>query len=225
MVPTLGATPIGRAQEYCRLPANFGPARIVFSVARPAPGRASFPCTAGSRSSGRTKHGWTRYDVVGWGEPVRVNNWPVDGRWYGNKPVMLADVSGAEAENLIPRIERTVKAYNYSQSGDYRIWPGPNSNSFVAAILRTVPELGVNLPSNAVGRDFRDGFYLGQTDSGTGLEINLSGYAGLKVGWVEGIEINLLGLVAGLDLRYPGVKLPGYGRIGLEMPVTTALAR
>src|SRR2546425_6438788 len=26
---------------------------------------------------------WTRYDVVGWGEPVRLNNWPVDGRWYG----------------------------------------------------------------------------------------------------------------------------------------------
>ena len=81
-----------------------------FSVARPAPGRASFPCTAGSRSSGRTKHGGLVYDVVGWGEPVRVNNWPVDGRWYGNKPVMLADVSGAEAENLIPRIEKTVKA-------------------------------------------------------------------------------------------------------------------
>lgn len=173
----------------------------------------------------RNEARWTRYDVVGWGEPVRVNSWPVDGRWYGNEPVMLADISGTEAEKLIPRIEKTVKAYDYSQSGDYRIWPGPNSNSFVAAILRTVPELGVTLPSNAVGRDFRQGFYLGPTDSGTGLEINLSGYAGLKVGWVEGIEINFLGLVAGLDVRYPAVKLPGYGRVGIGSPVTTALAR
>ena len=26
--------------------------------------------------------------------------------------------------------------------------------------------------------------------------------------------MNVLGLVAGLDLRNPGVKLPGFGRIG-----------
>ena len=47
----------------------------------------------------------------------------------------------------------------------------------------------------------------------------------VKLGWVEGIEVNLLGLVAGLDLRHPGVKLPGFGRIGVESPVATALAR
>ena len=29
---------------------------------------------------------WTRYDVVGWGNPVRTNGWPPDGRWYGNTP-------------------------------------------------------------------------------------------------------------------------------------------
>jgi len=168
---------------------------------------------------------WQRYDVVGWGQPIRINNWPVDGKWYGNKPVMLADISGPEAEKLIPRIEATVKDYNYSQTGDYRIWPGPNSNSFIAAILRTVPELGLALPPNAVGRDFRYGFYAGRTDSGTGFEINLHGLAGLKLGWVEGVEVNLLGLVAGLDWRHPGLKLPGFGRIGIDLPVTTALAR
>src|SRR6201999_3520838 len=102
-----------------------------------------------------------------------------------------------------------VKDYAYRQDGDYRVWPGPNSNSFVAAVLRAVPELGVSLPPNAVGRDFRDGYYFGRTDSGTGLEMNLKGYAGIKVGWVEGVEINLLGLVAGIDLRQPAVKLPG----------------
>ena len=31
---------------------------------------------------------WTRYDVVGWGNPVRTNDWPPDGRWYGNTPVV-----------------------------------------------------------------------------------------------------------------------------------------
>jgi hypothetical protein len=31
--------------------------------------------------------------------------------------------------------------------------------------------------------------------------------------------------VAGLDLRHPGVKLPGFGRIGIDTPVASALAR
>jgi len=168
---------------------------------------------------------WTRYDVVGWGNPVRVNNWPADGRWYGNRPVAIADISGPDADKLIPRIEAAVRDYGFSQPGDYRVWPGPNSNSFTAAILRAVPELGVELPPNAVGRDFRDGFYAGRTDSGTGVELNLAGFAAVKLGWVEGLEVDLLGLVAGLDLRHPGVKLPGFGRIGVESPVATALAR
>ena len=168
---------------------------------------------------------WTRYDVVGWGNPVRTNGWPADGRWYGNMPVAIADVSGAQAEKLIPRIEAAVEAYKFNRAGDYRIWPGPNSNSFTAAILRAVPELGVALPPNAVGRDFRDGIYAGWTDSGTGVELNLGGFAAVKLGWVEGIEVDLLGLVAGLDLRHPGVKLPGFGRIGVDSPVATAMAR
>jgi hypothetical protein len=168
---------------------------------------------------------WTRYDVVGWGNPVRINGWPPDGRWYGNSPVAIADVSGPDAEALIPKFEAAVNAYRFARAGDYRIWPGPNSNSFTAAILRAVPELGVNLSPNAVGRDYRDRLYVGLTDSGTGLELNLHGLAALKIGWVEGIEFSLFGLVAGLDLRHPGLKLPGYGRIGLESPVATALAR
>jgi len=159
---------------------------------------------------------WTRYDVVGWGSPVRINGWAPDGRWFGDKPATVVDVSGPQAEALIPKIDAAVKAYQYRHAGDYKIWPGPNSNSFIAALLRAVPELGVTLPPNAIGRDFRDGFYAGLTDSRTGVELNLWGYAGFKLGWVEGIEVNLFGLVAGLDLRRPGLKLPGFGRIGLD---------
>jgi Protein of unknown function (DUF3750) len=204
---------------------NFTPARIVIFTGTAGAWKGVFSVHSWIVLKRANATRWTRYDVVGWGDPVRVNNWPVDGRCYGNAPVMLADISGLEAERLIPRIEKAIKAYDYADVGDYRIWPGPNSNSFTAAILRAVPELGVTLPPNAVGRDFRYGFYAGRTDSGTGFEINLHGYAGIKIGWVEGIEVNLLGLVAGLDLRHPGLKLPGFGRIGIESPVTTALAR
>jgi hypothetical protein len=168
---------------------------------------------------------WTRYDVVGWGSPLRQNGWAPDGRWYGNSPRVVADVAGAEAEALIPRVEAAIKDYRYSHAGDYRIWPGPNSNSFTAAVLRAVPELGVALPSNAIGRDFRDGPYAGRTDSGTGFEISLWGMVGVKLAWVEGFEVNVLGLVAGLDVRHPGVKIPGFGRIGFNGWSLPQLAR
>ena len=47
-----------------------------------------------------------------------------------------------------------------------------------------------------------------------GLSISPGGYVGLTVGWVEGLELNLLGGVLGLDIRRPAVKLPGIGRVG-----------
>ena len=31
--------------------------------------------------------------------------------------------------------------------------------------------------------------------------------------WDEGIEVNVLGLVAGVDVRNPAIKLPGVGRV------------
>jgi hypothetical protein len=184
-----------------------------------------FTGTTGAWKGIFSVHSWVVFKRAGAKAWTRANGWPADGRWYGNMPVAIADVSSAEAERLIPKVEATIEDYRFNKAGDYRIWPGPNSNSFTAAVLRAVPELGVTLPPNAVGRDFRAGFYAGRTDSGTGAELNLWGLADVKIGWVEGIEVNLLGLVAGLDLRHPGVKLPGFGRIGVEAPVATAQAR
>jgi hypothetical protein len=158
---------------------------------------------------------WTRYDVVGWGNPVRENGWAPDGRWFGNSPLVIVDIEGERARALIPKIEAAIGQYEFRRPGDYRIWPGPNSNSFVASVLRAIPEAGVALPPNAVGRDYRSGLYLGLTDSRTGIELNLWGVFGFKAGWVEGIELIVLGLVAGIDLRRPAFKVPGYGRIGL----------
>jgi Protein of unknown function (DUF3750) len=158
---------------------------------------------------------WTRYDVVGWTPlPVQTNYWVADARWFDTVPTILADIGGAEAEALIPKIETAVQQYRYGKPGDYRIWPGPNSNTFVAAVLRAVPELGLELPPNAIGRDYRSLPYIGRSDSGTGIEVSFWGVLGFKLGVVEGFELNVLGLVAGFDWRRPAIKLPGFGRIG-----------
>jgi Protein of unknown function (DUF3750) len=173
---------------------------------------------------------YTRYDVTGFGRrPIRVNGYAPDSYWIGNRPELIAAIGGARAAAAIPKIEHAIADYAYAGEGDYRMWPGPNSNTFVATVLRAAPELEVAMPSEAIGKDFRaDGTMFGLTESGTGVELSLLGLAGLKVGWVEGIEVNVLTLVAGLDARRPALKVPAFGRIGfdlLQSPTAAASAR
>jgi hypothetical protein len=159
---------------------------------------------------------YVRFDKVGWGSPVRTNAWPADARWFGNEPQLVVAIDGPEAEALIPKIRAAVADYPYAHWGDYRVWPGPNSNTFIAHVMSEVPELHAALPPTALGKDYhpvQNVFSL--TPSRTGFQIQLGGYAGLSIGWVEGIEVNLLGLVTGLDLRRPALKVPGWGRIGV----------
>jgi hypothetical protein len=101
-------------------------------------------------------------------------------------------------------------------NGDYNAWPGPNSNTFVQAVLDAVPELKTVLPPTAIGKDYPyRGEWFGLTPSGTGAYASLGGYLGLTIGWVEGLEVNFLGAVLGLDIRRPALKLPGIGRLGM----------
>ncbi|SIQ02232.1 Protein of unknown function [Bosea sp. TND4EK4] len=159
---------------------------------------------------------YTRFDVVGWGNPVRVNHREADGRWFGNVPEPVAEIRGEAAEQMIPRIRTAVQSYGYARPGSYLAWPGPNSNSFVQHVLSEVPELRQALPPTAIGKDWREtGLFSGLTPSRTGFQASLYGLAGISIGWVEGVEVNLLGLVAGFDLRSPALKLPGWGRIGV----------
>jgi hypothetical protein len=156
---------------------------------------------------------YTRFDVMGWGTPLRVNMRPPDGRWFGSPPVVIARIAGVEAERAIPLIKAAVASYPHATPGSYHAWPGPNSNTFVASILRAVPEIDAVLPPTAIGKDYPvDGRWFGHTADGVFL--SLGGYAGFRVGWRDGMEINLLGAVAGVDLRRPALKVPAFGRIG-----------
>lgn len=161
--------------------------------------------------------GYTRYDYTAWGEPLRINGFEPDGRWFGRAPEVIFAAYGVTAAALIPRMQAAVGAYAWRQRGDYRVWPGPNSNTFVAAVLEAVPEARAVLPPNAIGKDYpHDVRWLRRTASGTGLRLSLGGYLAVVVGWVEGIEVSILGAVAGLDFRRPAaLKLPGLGRLGM----------
>ncbi|MGG5810029.1 DUF3750 domain-containing protein [Falsiroseomonas sp. CW058] len=160
---------------------------------------------------------YTRYDYTAWGEPIRVNGFEADGRWFGRSPEVIFAADGDAAAAMIPRMQAAIDAYAWRHRGDYRAWPGPNSNTFVAAVLDAVPDAGATLPPTAIGKDYPyDGRWVRRTASGTGIRLSLGGYAGLTLGWVEGVEVNILGGVAGFDIRRPALKLPGLGRLGLR---------
>ena len=159
---------------------------------------------------------YTRYDYTAWGDPIRVNGFVADGRWFGRAPELVFAADGPAASAMIPRMQAAVDAYPWRSRGDYRVWPGPNSNTFVAAVMDAVPEAQSVLLPTAIGKDYPyDGRWLRRTASGTGLRLTLGGYGGVTLGWVEGIEISILGGVAGVDIRRPALKLPGLGRLGV----------
>jgi hypothetical protein len=135
-----------------------------------------------------------------------------DARWFGNAPELLAEKRGAAAGPLIERIDKAARAYPHAR--EYVLWPGPNSNTFTAYVARTVPELEVDLPPTAIGKDFLGTRLLATAPSGSGFQVSLFGLLGVLASRVEGFEINVLGLAFGIDPFSPALKLPFLGRLG-----------
>jgi hypothetical protein len=161
---------------------------------------------------------YTRYEVIGWygggGRSVisESSQRAPDAEWYGAPPRLLRDLRGSDAQAVLDRLPQAVAAYPYGN--EYRVWPGPNSNTFVAHLGRAIPDLRLTMPSTAIGKDYvslRE--IVAPSPSHTGIAISLYGLAGVIAAWDEGIEVNVLGLVAGVDLRNPALKLPGIGRV------------
>lgn len=155
------------------------------------------------------------------GTALVVGNRAPDSYWYGNRPELLGDMRGDGVDALIDRIEHAVGTYRWPDF--YRVWPGPNSNTFTAHVLRAAPELRVDLPPTAIGKDYLGLAPVGKLPSGTGAQISLIGVAGVAVGLREGLEVNVLGLTFGVDPASLSLKLPLIGRIGPDE--TPAVAR
>ncbi|MCP5151189.1 MAG: DUF3750 domain-containing protein [Ectothiorhodospiraceae bacterium] len=163
------------------------------------------------------------HQVVGWRKygnlPVVVSRLDAPDRaWYGAAPTLLAELRGPAAARAIPRIETAIADYPYAR--DYTVWPGPNSNTFTAFVARAVPELALDLPVTAIGKDYLPPTRpLAMAPSGTGVQVSLGGLLGATVALREGLELNLLGLVLGIDPLRPAIKLPGIGRLGMAREV------
>lgn len=97
------------------------------------------------------------YDVVGWrighGQPaLRVYQDIPDRNWFGNRPELLLDRRGEGVDALIEAIDQA--SAHYPWANEYRLFPGPNSNTFPAWIGLQVPDLGLQLPVRAIGSGY-----------------------------------------------------------------------
>ena len=157
---------------------------------------------------------WTIYEVIGWrlrwNDSALVIRQRQPDTWFGSKADLYADRRGPGVDELIKRIDEAAKDYPYAK--EYTLWPGPNSNTFTAWIGRAVPELGIDLPATAIGKDFTGTQVFSRAPSGRGVQMSLGGVFGFSASGVEGIELNLLSLNFGVSGS--GIKLPLIGRIG-----------
>ncbi|MFO7578326.1 MAG: DUF3750 domain-containing protein [Pelovirga sp.] len=100
---------------------------------------------------------YTVYEVIGWrgnrGQPVlRIERDIPDRYWFGEKPRLLSNHRGEGVDDLINAVD--MAARNYPWPTTYRVFPGPNSNTFTAWIAAQVPDLDIDLPFSAIGSGY-----------------------------------------------------------------------
>lgn len=128
-------------------------------------------------------------DGVGGGDSFGIRKW-----------------SGDEAEILYLTTNKLVNCYSYKNM--YRAWPGPNSNTFIATILKN-SNFEISLPATAIGKDYEGMFpkFKFQSDK---LQLNVF-TAGLKFKKNSYWELHFAGLTIGYEKKYREWKLP-YGK-------------
>ena len=119
--------------------------------------RGNFAIHTWIATKGRNESDYTIHQVIGWrlrrGRSVVVESTGNPARpWYGSPAVLLHEISGPGSQPLVERVRAAVAAYPYPD--DYKMWPGPNSNSFIAWVGLEVPELGLTLPAKAIGQSW-----------------------------------------------------------------------
>lgn len=130
---------------------------------------------------------------------------------------------GRDALQAIARVERTHVAIPRPVSEatslfGYVLWPGPNSNTYVALLCR-LARISVDLPPSAIGKDWPDAipWVLGFHASTTGMGLQLDvGVVGLQVGLIEGVQLHLFGSSLGVAFWPPALVLPIFGRVGFQ---------
>ncbi len=152
---------------------------------------------------------WQDADAGGesWGH-VHKDLLPPDTGVGGGEYEVLHEWTGEEAMRLTAALAASPE---YPERDRYNAWPGPNSNTYVAWVLRRAG-LRLDLPPSAVGKEWLGTFGAAASTTRTGLQAGTP-LMGVKVGLLDGVEVHPFSLTVGVDLVPPAIKTP-FGRIG-----------
>ena len=159
-------------------------------------------------------HRWEVWQHAGhgshaWGHLRKDRAGPRSGVGHGSS-WPLYEWRGDTAQRLLAVID---EPEDYPWRHEYEYWPGPNSNTYPAWVLRAARVPG-DLHPMAIGKDYCGpmGFGVALSSTRTGLQIETP-LAGVKIGLADGVELHLLGGTFGIDLWAPAIKTI-FGRVG-----------
>ena len=156
--------------------------------------------------------GWVRIECGGRLLGVMTNDLDeaeahLDRRFGGHDVRLLGWLEGEPAQRAAAAIEARAKELDAVYSDGYRMWPGPNSNTFVYELAAAAPELGFVFDPNCIGKDWSGWVDAGLTASKTGVRLDTVPI-GAAIGLREGVELHLFGTTLGVSLDPPGLSLP-----------------
>lgn len=158
---------------------------------------------------------WRRYEVTDFDDGVGIDdisaNLARSDHRFDREVLLIEYWTGEDAQRMAADLHRF--AESYEDDGNYRAYPGPNSNTFAARAMRSVDGLSAVLHHNAIGKDYAPIARVGGTTSGTGVAVDTLPL-GFAVGVEEGLELHFLQLTFGLALFPPAIKIPFAPAIG-----------
>lgn len=122
---------------------------------------------------------------------------PFDGVGGGNS-FGIKKWSGEDAQKIYNSIQVLFNTYSYKEY--YRAWPGPNSNTFIATVLKA-SGIDISLPATAIGKDFfgitpkfkvkKNSWHINVLTAGVKLNTNSYWelhFAGLTIGYEKNLQ-------------------------------------
>ena len=154
---------------------------------------------------------WQEADMGGtsWGHIHRDLLSPRSGI-NGFPPQVMAEWRGRQALDLQAALADSPE---YPHRDRYLAWPGPNSNTYIAWVLRRAG-VSADLDPRGIGKDYLGTAGVAVTTTRTGVQAETS-LLGLKAGVLDGVEVHFLCFTFGLDTWPPAVKTP-LGRVGFS---------
>jgi Protein of unknown function (DUF3750) len=126
----------------------------------------------------------------------------------GGPPCIEHEWRGEQAQAILRILDRSAE-YPYRER--YLAWPGPNSNTYPAWVLRQAG-VSADMDPRAIGRDYHGRAGAGRTTTSSGVQVE-SSLLGVKVGLEDGVELHFLCFTLGIDVWPPAIKTP-LGRLG-----------